>query len=299
MMSPIIKIGTRGSPLALWQAQQVAARLQAAHPDIATELVVIKTTGDRIVDRPLSEVGGKGLFVKEIEEALLGREVDIAVHSMKDMPALLPDGLEIGAVLRREEYRDALVCRDGSWATLKHGAVVGTSSLRRRALARIRRPDLHYEECRGNVDTRLRKLDDGQYDAIVLSAAGLDRLGLASRVSDILDWIPAVGQGIIGIESRRDDMVIKTRLAALHHPQTACELSAERAFMLALDGNCQVAIGCLARLTDESLTIHGFWVNPKTTRYHDHRLEGPAQNAEALGKQLADLIIANATTVPT
>lgn len=289
-MSQLLKIGTRGSPLALWQAEKVASLLQNTWPELSCEIVPIKTTGDRIQDRPLNEVGGKGLFVKEIEEALLDRSVDIAVHSMKDVPAFLPDGLTMGAVLERAEYRDALIAKTGTWETLPQKAIIGTSSLRRRVQAANARPDLQFRDCRGNVDTRLRKLEDGQYDAIVLSAAGLHRLGFEHRIAQYLNWIPAVGQGVIGIECRQADHSIRQLLDAIDHFETAVALKAERAFMQALEGNCQVALGCLATLQADQLSVHGFWLNPKTMIYSDHTLVGPSASAAELGLKLAEYL---------
>lgn len=288
MAATRIKIGTRGSPLALWQAQKVAQALEAVWPGLAAHIVPIKTSGDKILDRSLATVGGKGLFVKEIEDALLSGTIDIAVHSMKDMPAELPRGLAIAAVLEREEYRDALVSGGVSFDVLRGGAVVGTTSLRRRAEAGRRRADLRFELCRGNVETRLKKLSEGVYDAIVLSAAGLLRLGLEDRISDYLDWIPAPGQGVIGIECKDDDARVLDLLRPLDHAPTHLSMDAERAFMRVLEGGCQVALGCLASyLSEGRLQVKGFWVHPRSGDYLSDSVSGAAQEARALGTRLA------------
>ena len=247
-----LKIGTRGSPLALAQAHETRARLMAAHglPEAAFEIAVIKTTGDRVTDRPLAEIGGKGLFTKEIEEALLAGAIDIAVHSMKDMPTILPPGLAIAALLARGDVRDAFVSLShANLAAMPAGAVVGTSSLRRRAQLLNRRPDLQLVEFRGNVQTRLRKLADGVAEATFLACAGLHRLGRAEIIRTAIspdEMLPAVAQGAIGIEARGDDAADEALLAPIHHAPTATRLAAERAFLAALDGSCRPPLGGLA-----------------------------------------------------
>ncbi len=261
-----IVIGTRGSKLALWQAEWVANQLKALVPDIEVELRKIKTTGDKILDVPLAKIGGKGLFVKEIEEALLREEVDIAVHSMKDVPTVLPEGLGIVAICKRETPSDAFVSRlgpDGSplYANLRalpQGATVGTSSLRRICQIRYLRHDLNLVPLRGNLDTRLRKLDEGQFDAIILAEAGMKRLGVASRITDVLSpemVLPAIGQGAIGIEAKlsREDVV--SLIKRLDHQETRICVEAERAFLERLEGGCQVPIACYARRVDGLIQI--------------------------------------------
>ncbi|MCK6527986.1 hydroxymethylbilane synthase [Myxococcota bacterium] len=244
-------VGTRGSLLALWQARHVAARLEEALPGVAARLEVIRTRGDAVLDAPLSRIGGKGLFTREIEEALLDGRIDLAVHSIKDLPTEVPEGLEVGAIPVREEPWDALVSRDGrSLDALPPGARVGTSSLRRRALILAVRPDLRVVELRGNVDTRLGKVAAGEVDAAVLALAGLRRLGREGEVSQVLDgeaMVPAVGQGALGIEVRSGDPRVAAAVAALHDAATARAVTAERAVLAALDGGCQVPLGAHAR----------------------------------------------------
>ena len=253
MTSRTVRIGTRGSPLALAQAHETRDRLKAAHglEDGDIEIVVIKTSGDQILDRPLSEVGGKGLFTKEIEEALFRHEIDLAVHSMKDLETKLPEGLSVAAVLPREDVRDAFISlTHGTLAGLPEGAVVGTSSLRRRAQLKHVRPDLKVVEFRGNVQTRLAKLEAGVAAATFLACAGLKRLGQASRITDAIaveDMLPAVAQGAIAIETRADDAVTRELLVALNDPQTAIAVNAERAFLATLDGSCRTPIAGLCQ----------------------------------------------------
>lgn len=268
-----LKIGTRGSPLALAQAHETRDRLMAAHglPQERFEIAVIKTTGDAVQDRPLSEIGGKGLFTKEIEEALLLGAIDIAVHSMKDMPTVLPAGLELGAYLPREDMRDAFISRQFSAIQdLPEGAVVGTSSLRRRAQLLARRPDLRVVEFRGNVQTRLRKLDDGVACATFLACAGLNRLGMATLANpiDADDMLPAVAQGAIGIEQRCGDDPVTALLAPLDHAETRLQLGAERAFLAALDGSCRTPIAALAQAVGEILHLRGEILRPDGTERH-------------------------------
>jgi hydroxymethylbilane synthase len=253
-----ITIGTRGSKLALWQADFVRSELKRLYPGLEIELNKIKTTGDKILDVPLANVGGKGLFVKEIEEALLGRDADIAVHSMKDVPTEFPAGLYLAVICRREDPRDAFISRmrNGrfeiqSYKELPQGATIGTSSLRRSCQLLSIRPDLKIEQLRGNLDTRLRKLDEGQFDAIILAAAGMIRLGLEKRIAEILPFeisLPAIGQGAVGIECRVDDAWINDLIAPLNHPETAVCVKAERAFLRKLEGGCQVPIAAHATI---------------------------------------------------
>ena len=255
-----LRLGTRGSRLALVQAEMVRGAL-AKQLGAACEIVVLKTTGDRIQDRPLADAGGKGLFTKELEEALLRRDVDLAVHSMKDVPTALPKGLAIAAILPRDDVRDAFISSVAeTLEELPKGARVGTSSVRRTAQVRRARPDVETVLLRGNVDTRLRKLDEGQYDAIVLALAGLERLGLAARATWIFeprDWLPALAQGAIGVEIRKDDASTRDAVAKLDDPVSATALACERAFQSALDGSCRTPIGGLAGISGSTLVFRG------------------------------------------
>jgi hydroxymethylbilane synthase len=314
-----LRIATRKSQLALWQAEHVAALLRAAHPELEIELVPLLTQGDRIQDRSLAAIGGKGLFIKELEVALENLRADIAVHSMKDVPADLPHGLIIGAVLRREDPRDALVTTSGvaSLEELPRGATVGTSSLRRQAQIRALRPDLRIESMRGNVDTRLRKLDAaqgpggigaagagaggmdgsqaGRMDAIVLACAGLIRLGLESRISARLDpriCLPAVTQGVIGIECRQSDSRTVEYLQKLEDPATRKVMDAERAFAARLGGSCQSPIAAYAELEGQRISLRGLVAEPDGSRLLHDSLSGSAENPAALGRQLAERILA-------
>ena len=291
---PAIRIGTRGSPLALAQANQVKARLLAAHADLDDSRVaieIIRTTGDRIRDRPLAEVGGKGLFTKEIEEALLAGAIDLAVHSMKDVETRLPDGLAITCLLEREDPRDAFLSGiAGNIDGLARGAVVGSSSLRRQAQLRRRRPDLRVVMFRGNVDTRLKKLAAGAVDATLLACAGLNRLGLADRITAVVPtevMLPAVAQGAIGIETRIDDAVTAARLAPLNHADTATCVTVERAFLAALDGSCRTPIAALAVL-DGELRFQGQILTPDGGRSFEVERRGAAGDAVALGRDAGD-----------
>jgi hydroxymethylbilane synthase len=260
---PKLKIGTRGSPLALVQARETRARLMAAHglAEDEIEIAVITTTGDRIRDRPLSEIGGKGLFTKEIEEALMAGEIDMAVHSMKDMPAQLPAGLVIAALLPREDARDAFLSPVAqSIADLAHGAIVGSSSVRRSAQVKRLRPDIAIVQFRGNVETRLRKLEDGVAAATFLACAGLNRLGLAAKITSIVPadvMLPAVAQGAIGIETRADDSATRDLLAPLNHGETATAIACERAFLAALDGSCRTPLAGHATLAHGEVHFRG------------------------------------------
>jgi hydroxymethylbilane synthase len=285
----LLRIGTRGSPLALYQANRVRDRLAAAHglaPD-EIDIRVIRTTGDRITDRPLADVGGKGLFAKEIEEALLSNEIDLAVHSSKDLPAVLPEGLALVACLEREDARDAFICPTArTIAELPSGAVVGTSSPRRQALLRRMRPDIRIALLRGNVETRLRKIADGEADATLLALAGLKRLGLAQHVASILDidaFLPAGGQGAIGIETRGNDARTRALVAAIDHRDTFIALSAERAFLAVLDGTCRTPIAVHARVLGARITLRGMIVRPDGSEAHETTREGNIEDAVAFG----------------
>ncbi len=291
-----LRIGTRGSPLALAQAGEARDRLMAAHglPQAAFAIVVIRTTGDRVQDRPLSQLGGKGLFTREIEQALAAGEIDLAVHSMKDMPTLQPDGLVIGCCLPREDPRDAFVSRgSATLAGLPAGSVVGTSSLRRRAQLRHRRPDLAVVEFRGSVGTRLRKLEEGVAAATFLAMAGLHRLGLAEVARCPIepeDMLPALAQGIIGIEQRRDDDRVAALLAAIHDAASGRRLAAERAFLAGLDGSCQTPIAGLAELDGGRLRLRGEILRPDGSECLAHELRGGIADAETLGAEAAAVL---------
>ncbi len=283
--------------LALAQAHETRDRLAAAHglaPD-AFDIVVIKTTGDRIIDRPLKDIGGKGLFTKEIEDALIAGQIDIAVHSMKDMPTLQPKGLVIDCLLPREDVRDAFVSpHTDSIAGLAAGAVVGTSSLRRRAQLAHRRPDLHLVEFRGNVQTRLRKLDDGIAVATFLAMAGLSRLDMlhvARGPIDPAEMLPAVAQGAIGVERRADDEVAAMLLAAIHHGPTGHRIAAERAFLARLDGSCQTPIAGLAEIRDDTLLLRGEILRPDGSAAISGHREGSLQDGPAMGADLAQELL--------
>ena len=293
MQSKLIKIGTRGSKLALAQAYETRNRLIAAHglTEDDFEIVVIKTTGDRILDRPLSEAGGKGLFTKEIEEALIDGRIDLAVHSSKDMPTFLPDGLELSCFLPREDVRDAFISRKyESLAAMPEGAVVGTSSLRRQALVKKLRPDLKVITYRGNVQRRLQKLDEGVADATLLACAGLRRLGDEDVITApiaVEDFLPAVGQGAITIESRIGDETISRLLAAVHHDATAKALACERSFLRVLDGSCRTPIAGLAVVDGDRLTFSGLVLMPDGSEAYDIIAAGSADEAEAIGENAA------------
>lgn len=295
-MSNPIRIATRKSPLALWQAEHVAARLSAAYPGIEVELVKMVTRGDRILDAPLAKVGGKGLFVKELEQGLLDGTADLAVHSMKDVPAELPERLHIAAILLREDPRDAFVSdRHGSLAALPADARIGTSSLRRQCQLKLLFPQCETVTLRGNVGTRLEKLQTEGYDAVILAAAGLIRLGLRDRITEFLapeTSLPAVGQGAIGIECRRDDARINALLERLHHPPTATCVSAERAFNQRLDGGCQVPIAGFAQLAGGRLRLRGLVARPDGSAVVRGEAEGTPDAAQVLGIGLAEDLLA-------
>ena len=291
-----VRIGTRGSPLALAQAEETRARLAEIHqrPETDFQIVVIKTMGDAILDRPLSEVGGKGLFTKEIEQALIDGDIDLAVHSMKDVPTFLPDGLMISTLLPRAPVTDALI-GDGvrDLSDLPQGATVGSSSLRRRAQLLAMRPDLNLVEFRGNVQTRLRKLKDGVAAATLLARAGLGRLGMDDLGHDIPigRMLPAVAQGAIGIEIRNDDAATRDLLEPIHHVTTAVELAAERAFLRILDGSCRTPIAGLGRLSGQTLAFSGEVLSPDGKRRLTIEVSGPADNAVTMGEDAAQSLL--------
>ena len=295
-----IRIGTRGSPLALAQAGEVRQRLKIAHglADLDLEIQVIKTSGDRIQDRPLSAVGGKGLFTKEIEEALLAGKIDVAVHSTKDMRTVLPAGLTIGAVLPREDVRDAFISiKYPSLANLPSGATVGTSSLRRQAQVKRLRPDLRTIDLRGNVETRLKKLEAGIVDATILAAAGLNRLGKGDRITALMpveDMLPAIGQGAISVEVRDADAATARRLSPLNDEASALCVAAERAFLTQLDGSCRTPIAGLAELRDGMLHFRGMILSPDGARCLEVSRVGPPSSAREIGDDAGAELVARA-----
>jgi hydroxymethylbilane synthase len=296
-----IVIGTRGSKLALWQAEHIRAELQRRNPGLTIELNIIKTTGDKILDVPLAQVGGKGLFVKEIEEALLQGEADIAVHSMKDVPTEFPEGLHLAAICVREDPRDAFISRKQkgkfniqNFSSLPDKSTIGTSSLRRSCQLLSARPDLKIEQLRGNLDTRLRKLDEGRFDAIILAAAGVKRLGLQNRITEILPFevsLPAIGQGAIGIECRKDDVFINALIAQLNHEETSLCVKAERAFLKKLEGGCQVPIAAHARLGNGKILMDGLVGSVTGEIIIKAHREGAPAYAETLGIGLAEEVL--------
>ncbi|MCG5499738.1 hydroxymethylbilane synthase [Ectothiorhodospira lacustris] len=291
-----LKIATRKSPLALWQAEEVAARVTKLFPEVKVTLVKLSTQGDRILDTPLAKVGGKGLFVKELETAMLQGEADIAVHSMKDVPMELPEGLELPVIMDREDPCDAFVSNKyKSLEDLPEGARVGTSSLRRQCQIRARFPSFKVLDLRGNVNSRLAKLDAGDYDAIILAAAGLKRLGFADRITAILtpeESLPAIGQGAIGIECRSNDPEVMALIAPLNDPDTFLRVTTERAFNRRLNGGCQVPIGGYAVLGDDDLIhMRGLVGEPDGSMVYSGALNGPFDQAEALGIALAEQLL--------
>lgn len=287
-----IRIATRKSALALWQAEYVKARLEQAHPGLKVSLVPMVSRGDKLLDAPLAKIGGKGLFVKELETALLEHEADIAVHSMKDVPMDFPEGLGLYCICEREDPRDAFVSnRFDSLQSLPAGSIVGTSSLRRQTQLLALRPDLQIRFLRGNVNTRLAKLDAGDYDAIILAAAGLIRLGFEARITDSIsvdDSLPAGGQGAVGIECRSADVEIHALLAPLHHLDTADRVVAERALNKRLNGGCQVPIACYAVLEQDQLWLRGLVGHPDGGTLLVAQARAPRLQAEALGVQVAE-----------
>lgn len=294
-MSQSIRIGTRGSPLALQQAQVAVALLQAAWPEVTAEIIEIRTTGDRVQDVPLAKIGDKGLFVKEIEEALLAGRIDWAVHSVKDLPSQLPEGLRVDMLAERVDPRDALVARGRlNLATLPEKAVIGTSSLRRRAQLLHWRPDLHIVPIRGNVDTRLRKLEAGGLDGIVVAVAGLLRMGWENRISDIIPpevCLPAVGQGALGVELRRDDQKAHTLLQPLTSPATQAAIIAERSFLAHLEGGCQVPIAAWATIEQDDLWLRGMISDVDGATLLRAEQRGTLQAPDSLGHELAETLL--------
>ncbi|MES9924328.1 MAG: hydroxymethylbilane synthase [Candidatus Thiodiazotropha endolucinida] len=294
-MSQTITIATRKSPLAMWQAEHVAAELKRVHPEIRVELMGMTTQGDKILDTPLAKIGGKGLFIKELEQGLISGEADIAVHSMKDVPVELPSGLHLPVIMQREDPRDAFVSnRYQSIDQLPQGACVGTSSLRRQCQLAEVRPDLVIKSLRGNVNTRLRKLDDGEYDAIILAAAGLKRLGFEDRITALIgpeQSLPAIGQGAVGIECRVDDPRVNDLITPLHHVETAYCVGAERAMNQRLNGGCQVPIAGYAMLESGNLWLRGLVGEPDGSRIIRGEVEGKTQEARAMGEGLADRLL--------
>jgi hydroxymethylbilane synthase len=288
-----LRIGTHGSPLALVQARTVRDRLAVALGRSAdsVELKIIRTTGDTIVDRPLAEEGGKGLFTKEIEEALIRGDIDLAVHSAKDMPTFLPKGLMLAACLEREDPRDVFIsAKAKTIAALPQGAKVGTASLRRQAIMKRARPDLEVAPLRGNVETRLRKLDGGEADAIILALAGLRRLGLEGRATRIMsadEFLPAAGQGAIAIETREDDAATRALLAKIDHADTSTAVAAERAFLAVLDGSCKTPIGAHAIIEDETVRFRGLIARPDGSTAHDIAATGARSDAVKIGESCA------------
>ncbi|GLS82242.1 hydroxymethylbilane synthase [Paraferrimonas haliotis] len=295
MANQQLRIATRKSPLAMWQAYFVKAELEAAHPGLEVILLPMSTKGDIILDTPLAKVGGKGLFVKELEVCMLENTADIAVHSMKDVPVDFPEGLGLEIICEREDPRDAFVSNTyKNIDELPEGSVVGTSSLRRQCQLRARRPDLVIKDLRGNVGTRLGKLDNGDYDAIILAAAGLKRLELEERITSFMsteDSLPANGQGAVGIECRVDDERVKALLAPLEHKETRYRVLAERAMNTRLEGGCQVPIGAYAEIDGDTLHLRGLVGSTCGTEIIEGEISGPKADYEALGIQLADELL--------
>ncbi len=295
-MTDTLRIATRKSQLALWQAEYVRDMLRLHHPDLNVELVKMSTQGDKILDTPLAKVGGKGLFVKELERSLLDEQTDIAVHSMKDVPVELPENLHLAVICPREDPRDAFVSNNyASFESLPEGARLGTSSLRRQCQLAARRPDLNIIDLRGNVNTRLQKLDDGEYDAIILAAAGLKRLKFENRITEFLATdisLPAIGQGAVGIECRRDDDWVNDLLAPLNDPDTATRVAAERAMNLRLQGGCQVPIAGYAELEHGILLMRGLVGRVDGREIVRGEIAGPPEDAAHLGQVLAEDLLA-------
>lgn len=291
----LLRIATRESALALWQANFVKAELEKAHPGLNVELVPMTTKGDQILDTPLAKVGGKGLFVKELEVAMLENRADIAVHSMKDVPVDFPEGLMLHTICEREDPRDAFVSNTyADLDSLPQGAVVGTSSLRRQCQLKSMRPDLEIKDLRGNVNTRLRKLDEGQYDAIILAAAGLIRLEMPERIKQYIDTdvlLPANGQGAVGIECRSDDEEVKQILSVLEHQETRIRVDAERAMNRRLEGGCQVPIGAFAQVSGEVVLLQGLVGSLDGEEIIRADIAGPSKDAAELGKELAEQLL--------
>ena len=289
-----LRIGTRGSVLAKWQAEFVRKQL-FQQAGVETEVIIIKTSGDKMQHTSLSEIGGQGIFIKELEQALLDKTIDIAVHSVKDVPTEVRAGLSFPAICQRADVRDCIVsANNATLATLRQGARVGTGSLRRQAQLRHVRPDLDVRDLRGNVDTRLRKVESGEYDAVVLAKAGLDRLGAAHRISEILDpevCLPAVGQGAIGVECRADDAESNDVLDKLNHPETRAAIVAERTLLAALQGGCQVPLGAWARIERDELVLEACVCSTDGQQYVRRRLVGSPENPRDLGHRMARALI--------
>lgn len=294
-MRRVLRIGSRGSRLALWQAEFIKRLITRSLPDIKIEISVIRTTGDRVADLSLSLIGGKEVFVKEIEEALLLKEIGIAVHSMKDLPSTLPVGLKIGAVAKRHDPRDALVSKEGiRFDELPKGARIGTGSVRRQAQLLYFRPDLQIIPIRGNVDTRLRKLRNDGFDGVVLALAGLERMGLESEIAEVFSFdvlIPAPGQGAIAVECRGDDEEINQILLTINHEESEVATSAERSFLERLGGSCHVPVGCYAEVKEVRIKILGLIASPDGKNLIREDIEGSVQNHKSLGKELAERIL--------
>ena len=288
-----LRIGTRASQLALWQANWVKSELEKRYPDLEVTLVKIKTIGDKILDVPLAKVGGKGLFTKEIEEAMLAGEIEVAVHSMKDVPTIFPEGLGLRCITEREDPRDIVILRPGigSWSDLPIGARIGTSSLRRKAMLLNPRPDLQMLDIRGNVETRIRKLTDDNLDAVVLAAAGMHRLGFTSRISEYLPVdvsLPAIGQGALGLETRINDAETNALVDFFNHPETAYAVTAERALLARLEGGCQVPIAAYGTVNGSELTLTGIVASVDGRQMLKKSIVGPVTEAAAIGTSLAD-----------
>ena len=295
MKSHKIIIGSRGSQLALWQANWVKSQLENLHGNADISIRVITTSGDKIKDVPLSKIGGKGLFVKEIEEALLAKEIDLAVHSMKDVPIEIPSQLEISIITKRENPLDALISKNGKkLADLPQGATIGTSSLRRSSQLLNHRNDFKIHPLRGNVDTRLKKVEEGKYDAILLASAGLNRLGWSNRITEEISHeiiIPAMGQGALGIETRLGDTKTYNFISSLNHEQTNYEVSAERALVGKLDGGCQVPIGAYAKIEDNLITLKGLVASLDGKIIHKSEIVGPIDDAINIGQDLGEVLL--------
>jgi hydroxymethylbilane synthase len=296
-MKQTLRIGSRGSKLALWQAGFIESLIGSKFPELKTEKHIIKTTGDKELESPLSVIGGKGVFVKEIEESLLKHKIDIAVHSLKDLPTVQPDGLKIGAVSKRHDPRDAVASNGRlKLSQLKNGSIVGTGSLRRQAQILHHFPHLKIAPIRGNVDTRIRKLKNGGFDAIVLAVAGLERLNLAEELTEIcpVDFlIPAPGQGILAVEGREADYDLNEILSEINHLDTSIAASAERSFLLRIGGDCNLPAGCYASIKEESLSILGFLASPDGADLVRKEIRGPLGDHKSLGIELAEKILSD------
>ncbi|NLV17064.1 MAG: hydroxymethylbilane synthase [Syntrophomonadaceae bacterium] len=287
-----IRIGSRGSKLAVWQTNFVAEKLKSLNSNMEIEVILVKTKGDKLLDVALSKIGDKGLFTKEIENEILSGRIDMAVHSMKDMPTAIPAGLTIGAVLPRENPSDVLLSTTGATLSqMPSGAVIGTSSLRRRAHLMMGRPDLEIVDMRGNIDSRIRRLLDGEADAIILAAAGVVRLGYQDLISEELDFLPAIGQGAIMVETRENDPEILALVKGLDHAPTRQAITAERSFLAALQGGCQIPIGALAMISGDNLELEGLVASLNGGKCIRSRIEGPSEHGDELGLKLAEMLL--------